>query len=249
VKIISKIGVIISILTFSTLLFAQNNNLKWLTISKDYCMSNGYGNFKDGICFASYGNARKTCKNLGGRLPTIDELEREARNICGLKEGMSFNQRKAVLKTEEYKKCIKSLPFFSRNSYWSSTEIVDGDNQVYMFSFVRAKKYQTDMYSTEWNEYHARAVSCINDETSVKKIITPINVYEQCKGCHGEKGERKALNKSKVIKDMSKEEIIAALKGYSNGTYGSSLKGLMKLYASKLTEKDMEAIVDYLDIR
>lgn len=234
-------------LTFATQLFAQGSSLEWLTISKEYCYSKGYGGFKDGVCFADYSNARKTCKNIGGRLPTIDELESEVKNICKLKEGMSSKQRKKIIKT-----CTKNIPYFSsHNTYWSSTKKGDSDKIVYAMVLHRLKKVSLDKYPNEWIEYHAQAVSCIKDETSIGKVIpkTKVHPYDNCKGCHGEKGERKALGKSKVIKDMSKEEIIAALKGYSNRTYGSSLKGLMRAFAVELTEKDMEDIVDYLEIK
>ena len=238
----------ISTLTLSTLVSAQGHNLEWLTISKDYCYNEGYGDFKDGVCFADYSNAHKTCKNIGGRLPTIDELESEVKNICELKEGMSSSQRKKILKTDEYKTCINNLPFFSRNSYWSSTK-QNEDDRVYILSFVWAKKRPADMYSTEWNEYHAQAVSCINDVTSKAKTITPAYIYNSkgCTGCHGVEGEKKALGKSKIIKNMSKEEIVNALKGYNNGTYGGTFKGLMQMSSKKLTEKDMASIADYLN--
>ena len=53
------------------------------------------------------------------------------------------------------------------------------------------------------------------------------NPYAKCAGCHGADGEKAALGKSKIIKDMPKAEFVAALKGYQDGTYGGAMKNLM----------------------
>ena len=66
--------------------------------------------------------------------------------------------------------------------------------------------------------------------------------YAKCKGCHGVNGEKKALGKSKIIKDMTKAEIKASLLGYQAGTYGGAMKGLMKGQVKSLTVADIDAI-------
>ncbi len=63
-----------------------------------------------------------------------------------------------------------------------------------------------------------------------------------CKGCHGANFEKKAMGKSKVVKDMSKADIVAALKGYKDGSYGGAMKGMMESQVTALSEADMEAI-------
>ena len=63
-----------------------------------------------------------------------------------------------------------------------------------------------------------------------------------CKTCHGQNFEKKALNVSKVVKDMSKDEIVAALKGYKNGTYGGNMKTTMAGQVKNLSDADIEAI-------
>ena len=67
-----------------------------------------------------------------------------------------------------------------------------------------------------------------------------------CVGCHGKGFEKKAMGKSKVVKDMSHEAIVAALKGYKAGTYGGAMKGLMKGQVASLSDADMEAIADQI---
>jgi len=63
-----------------------------------------------------------------------------------------------------------------------------------------------------------------------------------CVGCHGASFEKAALGKSKIVKDMAKADIIAALKGYKDGSYGGAMKGVMKGQADKLSDADIEAI-------
>ena len=61
-----------------------------------------------------------------------------------------------------------------------------------------------------------------------------------CKGCHGQQWEKVAMGKGKVVKDMSKAQIIKALKGYKNGSYGGAMKGLMKAQVKNLTIADIK---------
>lgn len=63
-----------------------------------------------------------------------------------------------------------------------------------------------------------------------------------CKGCHGQNWEKAAMGKAKLVKDMSKAQIVKALKGYKNGTYGGPMKGLMKAQVKNLSEADIETM-------
>ena len=69
-------------------------------------------------------------------------------------------------------------------------------------------------------------------------------LYKPCSGCHGLEGEKVANGLSKIIKDMTKEDFVAALKGYKDGSYGGKLKGLMKGQVMRLSEGDMQALAD-----
>jgi len=64
-----------------------------------------------------------------------------------------------------------------------------------------------------------------------------------CTGCHGKHFEKVAMGKSKVVKDMSEADILTALKGYKDGTYGGAMKGIMKGQVARLSDADMKAIV------
>jgi len=63
-----------------------------------------------------------------------------------------------------------------------------------------------------------------------------------CKGCHGANFEKKAMGKSKEVNKMSKADIVAALKGYKDGSYGGAMKGIMKGQAAALSDADIEAL-------
>jgi len=63
-----------------------------------------------------------------------------------------------------------------------------------------------------------------------------------CKGCHGQSFEKAAMGKSKIVKDLKKEEIVTALKGYKDGSYGGAMKGIMKGQVTKLSDADIDAI-------
>jgi len=63
-----------------------------------------------------------------------------------------------------------------------------------------------------------------------------------CAGCHGQHFEQSALGQSKIVKDMSLKDILAALKGYKAGTYGGTMKQVMANQVKDLSDSDIEAI-------
>jgi cytochrome c len=101
-----------------------------------------------------------------------------------------------------------------------------------------------------------------NQENSMKKVLlaavvalgmfTSLNaddgatLYEKCVICHGKAGEKVALGKSKIIKDMSQADFIASLKGYQDGSYGGAQKGLMTAQVKSLDDAQIEAIAKHI---
>lgn len=71
-------------------------------------------------------------------------------------------------------------------------------------------------------------------------------LYEKCATCHGKAGERVALGKSKIIKDMSQADFIASMKGYQDGTYGGAQKALMVIQVKSLDDAQIEAIAKHI---
>ena len=82
--------------------------------------------------------------------------------------------------------------------------------------------------------------------TSILACAAFANPYAKCVGCHGANGEKAAMGKSKVIKDMTKADFIAAMKGYKDGSYGGPMKGLMKGQVAGLSDADIEAMANQI---
>lgn len=74
------------------------------------------------------------------------------------------------------------------------------------------------------------------------------NLFKKCAACHGMNGERKALGKSKIIKNFTEKEFITALNGYKDGSYGGVMKGLMKGQIDKYSEEDFISIAKFLEL-
>jgi cytochrome c len=67
-------------------------------------------------------------------------------------------------------------------------------------------------------------------------------LFKKCAGCHGAKGEKVALGKSKIIKDIKKADFIKALQGYKAGTYGGAQKAVMQGQVKSLSDGQIKAI-------
>jgi cytochrome c553 len=63
--------------------------------------------------------------------------------------------------------------------------------------------------------------------------------FAPCAGCHGAKGEKKALGKSQIIAGWDVAKTTAALKGYKDGSYGGAMKGVMKGQVARLSDADI----------
>ena len=71
--------------------------------------------------------------------------------------------------------------------------------------------------------------------------------FARCSACHGQNGEKHAMGKSQVIQGWKAEKVIAALKGYKDGTYGGAMKGVMKGQVAKLSDADIEALAKHIE--
>lgn len=71
-------------------------------------------------------------------------------------------------------------------------------------------------------------------------------LFVTCSSCHGQNGEKKALNSSKVIQGWSKDKVLTALKGYKDGSYGGVMKGVMLGQVKNLDDAKMEALASYI---
>ena len=81
---------------------------------------------------------------------------------------------------------------------------------------------------------------------ATSSAMASADLYKKCAGCHGMHGEKKALGKSKVITSLSEKDLQTALHGYKDGTYGGSMKGLMKGQVAKLSDADIDSLAKYI---
>jgi len=72
------------------------------------------------------------------------------------------------------------------------------------------------------------------------------DLFKKCASCHGSVGEKHALNKSRVINQMSEEEIVTALKGYKDGSYGGAMKALMKGQVSAYDDAQIKTVATFI---
>lgn len=71
-------------------------------------------------------------------------------------------------------------------------------------------------------------------------------LFTKCAGCHGNKAQNKALGVSHVIAGWDAKKIENALNGYKAGTYGGSMKSIMKGQVLMLKESDIKALAEYI---
>ena len=85
----------------------------------------------------------------------------------------------------------------------------------------------------------------VEDNSTKKTEASPaveVNTVA-CAGCHGKDFEKKALNVSKIVKDMTKADIITSIKGYKEGK-GGAMKAVMIGQVKALTDEQINAIAE-----
>jgi len=106
---------------------------------------------------------------------------------------------------------------------------------------------KTRVVNTEKNK--TIAVQELQVKPIAKKDV-PVNGHSiyahKCASCHGQYGEKVALNTSYIIAGWKSTQTIDALKGYQSDTYGKKLKGIMKAQAKGLNDAQIKAVSDYI---
>ena len=92
-----------------------------------------------------------------------------------------------------------------------------------------------------------------NNTTSkqiAKKSSVAVNGHSiyvhKCASCHGQQGEKIALNTSSIIAGWKSQKTIKVLTGYKKGDYGKKLKGIMKAQANALNDAQIKAVAEYI---
>ncbi len=68
--------------------------------------------------------------------------------------------------------------------------------------------------------------------------------FNACANCHGQKAQKRALGKSQIIQGWSIIKLRDALNGYKYGTYGGTLKGVMKTQVVRLNDEDITKLAE-----
>ncbi len=72
-------------------------------------------------------------------------------------------------------------------------------------------------------------------------------LYKKCAGCHGAKGEKKALGKSAVIGGMDVATLVNDLKEYKAGKRNVHGMGMMmKTQVQSLSDADIQTLAEYI---
>ncbi len=72
-------------------------------------------------------------------------------------------------------------------------------------------------------------------------------LFKKCAGCHGAKGEKKALGKSAVIGGMDVATLVEDLKEYKAGKRNAHGMGMMmKSQVKSLSDADIQALAEYI---
>lgn len=87
----------------------------------------------------------------------------------------------------------------------------------------------------------------LDDEYTSVDILNGKKIYKKCASCHGEKGMKMALGKSKNLALMESIDIQRSLFLYRDSNYGGSLKKNMKGQALVLSDQDILDVVYYIE--
>ncbi len=72
-------------------------------------------------------------------------------------------------------------------------------------------------------------------------------LYKKCAGCHGAKGEKKALGKSAVIGGMDVATLVKDMKEYKAGKRNVHGMGMMmKTQMQSLSDADIQTLAEYI---
>jgi len=148
------------------------------------------------------------------------------------KPAMGISKIVQEMKKEEIQLALKEYKHGSHGG--SMQEVMK--KQIAKFTDKEINEIVTIITS---NEINITKQSKKDIKTTTQSI--EINI-DSCIGCHGEHFEKSAMGYSRIVNEMSKEDIIASMNGYKDGTYGKNMKALMATQAMKLSTQEIEAI-------
>jgi cytochrome c len=116
------------------------------------------------------------------------------------------------------------------NSLLVRAEALNGVNYVLVDS--ESAKNEMRNHIEEYNTIPGEVSTTTIESTTGESTVN----LKVCVSCHGQNFEKSALGHSKIVKDMTKNQVSNALIGYKYGTYGGKMKGLMKGQVEKYSD-------------
>ena len=164
------------------------------------------------------------------------ESKEEAKEVANttidkVAEVTNTTAEKATQLVEEVKK--ETAPIVNE-VVEKSKEVMESSKDV----VADVTKSATDMTKNVQQKIHAA--------TAPTSSVDGKALYTKCGACHGVNGEKKALNASSVIQGWSKDQVLKALKGYQDGSYGGAMKGVMLGQVKGLNDSELDALATHI---
>ena len=100
--------------------------------------------------------------------------------------------------------------------------------------------------SSKVDEVAAKVVQRVKEVEQKATPKTGAELYSSCAGCHGSSANKKALGKSEVINGWSVEKLQTAMNGYKDGSYGRTMKAVMKGQVMKFNDDEIKLISEHI---
>ena len=137
-----------------------------------------------------------------------------------------------IVKELNEKELKIALNGYSKNTHGGTMKIVM--NQ-------QLSKFTDEQIDKIIQEILDKNITDIAQEEETKEEVIEVDLG-QCLSCHGLNFEKPAYGVSRVVAQLSKEEIKAALHGYKDGNYGNIRNAIMVNQALKLSEEEIESV-------
>lgn len=168
---------------------------------------------------------------------TTTDAVKEPTTVMSTAHKIDAAIKNATKSADEVTQSVKEL---SDTTIEKTKEIVEQAKGVTNEAVTRTKEVAKDVA----DEVQTSAAA-VSESLSAENELGA-SAYKVCSSCHGVNGEKPALGKSKVIQGWSVSKVLHALDGYKDGSYGGTMKAVMKGQASGLTEEKAKAIAEYI---
>lgn len=129
------------------------------------------------VCrYVQYADAQEVCKDVGGRLPTMEDVKALALD-CGVdltlsdREFMKEDRKNSLNK--KYKECISQKHHLGIHRFWTSTPLASNARRVYVPKVRSAKMIRTTINTSKAKYLRLLSRSMINGDTNSVVCINP----------------------------------------------------------------------------